>query len=229
MFREYVATLIDHKKQFVIIGNLNALHYKEIFPLIRDNKLWLGASIHSGDRAFYVPNDYPLEAAGCGIDETGRKYIRVKGVRWFTNMDIKQRHQELILVKRYDPQVYPHYYNYDAIDIDSVANIPCDYSGLMGVSDNFLDVFNPEQFEIIGLGTDVPKTLEHISYKNQNRITYEKNGEVVWETIYSVQERKAGNSLRLDDNGKPGKLPYSRIIIRNKHPEAPKEGVSHED
>jgi len=124
MFREYVATLIDHKKQFVIIGNLNALHYKEIFPLIRDNKLWLGASIHSGDRAFYVPNDYPLEAAGCGIDETGRKYIRVKGVRWFTNVEYKERYEDLDLYKKYIPDEYPKYDNYDAINVDKTSDIP---------------------------------------------------------------------------------------------------------
>ena len=99
LFREYLGTLVEHKKFFINIGNLNALKYKEVFPLFMNNELWLGASIHSGDRAFYVPEDYPLDAAGCGIDETGRKFIRVKGVRWFTNLDMKQRHEEMILVK----------------------------------------------------------------------------------------------------------------------------------
>ena len=107
LFREYVAVLVEHKKKYLIIGNVNAVKYKEIFPLFMKNELWLGASIHSGDRAFFVPDNYPLDASGCGIDEeTGRKFIRVKGVRWFTNMDIKQRHEELILVKRYNPDDY---------------------------------------------------------------------------------------------------------------------------
>ncbi len=88
LFREYLGTLVEHKKHFIIIGNVNAVKYGEVFPLFMSNELWLGASIHSGDRAFFVPDDYPLDAAGCGIDEeTGRKYIRVKGVRWFTNLD----------------------------------------------------------------------------------------------------------------------------------------------
>ena len=93
LFREFLAWIIVGKKQFVIIGNVNAITYKEVFPLLKDNKVWLGYSIHSGDRKFNVPDDYPLEAAGCGIDEDGRKYIRVKGVRWFTNIDHGGRHE----------------------------------------------------------------------------------------------------------------------------------------
>lgn len=113
LFREYVAQLIEYDKKFLIIGNQNAITYKEIFPLIKDNKLWLGASIHSGDRKFYVPDDYPLKAAGCGIDKDGRKYIRVKGVRWFTNFDYAIRHEDLILYKRYygNEEEYPKYDN----------------------------------------------------------------------------------------------------------------------
>ena len=99
LFREYVAALMEHQKHFIIIGNMNAITYKEIFPLIKEDKLWIGASIHSGDRKFYVPDDYPLNAAGCGVDEDGRRFIRVKGVRWYTNLDLKQRHEEMILVK----------------------------------------------------------------------------------------------------------------------------------
>lgn len=101
LFREYVAQLIEYKKKFLIIGNVNAITYKEIFPLIKNSQLWLGASIHSGDRKFYVPEDYPLNAAGCGIDKNGRKFIRVKGVRWFTNLDYATRHEELVLFKHY--------------------------------------------------------------------------------------------------------------------------------
>lgn len=95
---------MEHGKKFLILGNMNALTYKEIFPLIRDNQLWYGASIHSGDRKFYVPDDYPLKASGCGIDENGRRFIRVKGVRWYTNLDYKARHEKLVLWKNYTPE-----------------------------------------------------------------------------------------------------------------------------
>ena len=149
LFREYIAQLMEHDKKFVIIGNQNAVTYKEVFPLIKDNCLWFGASIHSGDRKFNVPDDYPLNAAGCGVDDDGRKFIRVKGVRWFTNLDIKQRHDELILVKSYKPEDYPKYDNYDAINVDKTKDIPCDYAGAIGVPITFLDKYNPDQFEII--------------------------------------------------------------------------------
>ena len=133
-FREYIGTLMEYDKKFIIIGNQNAISYEETFSLMKNNKMWIGASIHSGDRAFFVPDDYPLDAAGCGIDEeSGRKYIRVKGVRWFTNLDIKQRHEEMILVRRYSPEEYPKYVNYDAIEVGKTSDIPYDYEGEMGV------------------------------------------------------------------------------------------------
>lgn len=127
LFREYLSLLVQHDKDFIILGNQNAITYKEAFPLIQDNKLWLGASIHSGDREFRVPDTYPLNAAGCRVDDDGVKYIRVKGIRWFTNIDYKQRHEELILVEKYDPKKYPKYDNYDAIEVGKVVDIPCDY------------------------------------------------------------------------------------------------------
>lgn len=150
LFREYLAQLVKYNKKFLIIGNVNAITYKEVFPLIVENKMWLGPSIHSGDRKFNVPDDYPLHAAGCGVDESGRKYIRVKGVRWFTNLDYKERHEELPLYKRYTPEEYPHYDNYDAIEVGRVTEIPMDYEGVMGVPITFLDKHCPEQFEIVG-------------------------------------------------------------------------------
>lgn len=149
LFREYVAQLIKYDKKFLIIGNVNAVTYKEIFPLIKDNRLWLGCSIHSGDREFGIPESYPLTAAGFRVDEKGNKFIRVKGVRWFTNLDYSERHEELILYKNYNPKEYPRYDNYDAINVDKVADIPCDYDGVMGVPITFLDKYNPEQFEIV--------------------------------------------------------------------------------
>ena len=133
----------------MIIGNVNAITYKEIFPLIKENKLWLGYSIHSGDREFRVPDDYPLTAAGSRIDESGHKYIRVKGVRWYTNMDYVERHTDLDLWKSYSPGEYPKYDNYDAINVDVTAEIPEDYFGYMGVPITFIDKYNPKQFEIV--------------------------------------------------------------------------------
>lgn len=166
LFREFLAWILEAGKQFIIIGNVNAVTYKEVFPLIKDNLIWLGYSIHSGDRAFYVPDNYPLDAAGCGIDKTGQRFIRVKGVRWFTNIDHGLRHQELSLDtmehnlksnkklskkfgNEYGELEYPKYDNYDAIEVPFVEAIPSDYDGVMGVPITFLDKYNPDQFEIV--------------------------------------------------------------------------------
>ena len=149
LFREYVMQLMKYGKKFIIIGNVNALTYKEIFPLVKRNEMWFGASIHSGDRKFGVPDDYPLNAAGCGIDENGRRFIRVKGVRWFTNLDYAKRHEKLPLYKKYTPEEFKRYDNYDAINVDKTADIPFDYDGVMGVPITFIDKYNPDQFEII--------------------------------------------------------------------------------
>lgn len=152
LFREYVAQLMQYDKKFVIIGNMNAITYKEIFPLIKGDRLWYGPSISSGDREFGVPDSYPLQAAGFRVDEHGKKYIRVKGVRWYTNLDHAKRHEPLTLFRRYadDPSKYPKYDNYDAINVDKTADIPEDYDGVMGVPISFLDKYCPEQFEILG-------------------------------------------------------------------------------
>ncbi len=150
LFREYVAQLIEHDKKFLIIGNMNATTYKEIFPLFQENKIWYGASIKSGDREFGVPTDYPLRAATNRLDEHGRKFIRVKGVRWFTNLEHSRRREDLILYKRYSPEEYPRYDNYDAIEVSKTKEIPMDWDGAMGVPISFLDKHNPEQFEIVG-------------------------------------------------------------------------------
>lgn len=149
LFREYVDLLEKYNKKYLIIGNVNAIAYRDFFHLIKENKVWMGASIHSGDREFRVPDSYPLNASGCRIDEKGNKYIRVKGVRWWTNLDYKERHEKMILYKRYTPEEYPKFDNYDAINIDKVSDIPCDYDGVMGVPITFLDKYNPEQFKII--------------------------------------------------------------------------------
>lgn len=151
LFREYVAQLVEYNKKFVIIGNVNAISYKEIFKLIKDNKLWLGASIKSGDREFGVPKHYPLEASGIRVDDKGNKFIRVKGVRWFVNLDYPKRHEILETIHSYakTPEKYPKYDNYDAINVDKTNEIPMDYEGIMGVPITFLDKHNPKQFEIL--------------------------------------------------------------------------------
>ena len=160
MFREFLKWIMEADKKFLIIGNLNAITYKEVFPLIKANKMWLGESIHSGDREFGVPKEYPLKAAGSRTDEKGNKFIRVKGVRWYTNLEHGRRHQPLQLMTMADNKKYSRhkevkgvgylkYDNYDAIDIPYTDAIPDDFNGAMGVPISFLDKYCPEQFEII--------------------------------------------------------------------------------
>jgi hypothetical protein len=170
LFREFVTQLVEHGKQFLIIGNQNAIKYKGIFELIQENKLWLGVSIHSGDREFGVPNHYPLNAAGTRVDELGNKYIRVKGVRWFTNIDHGRRHEKLLLMStehnlKYSKHkelkgkpAYERYANYDAIEIPYSDSIPSDCNTAMGVPITFLDKYNPDQFEILGTNRTIGVT-----------------------------------------------------------------------
>ena len=190
LFREYVAQLVEHKKKFVIIGNLNALTYRDIFKLIKEDKLWFGHSIHSGDREFRVPQDYPLNAAGSRVDEDGNKYIRVKGVRWFTNLDYTERHEDLLLYKTYNPEEYPTYDNYEAINVNVTKEIPMDYPGVMGVPITYIDKYNPDQFEILGMASSA-------GY----------NAEIV------------GIPFMGDKDARPlinGKNTYARVFIKNK-------------
>lgn len=219
LFRDYVAVLMEHRKHFIIIGNMNAITYKEIFPLIKENKLWLGASIHSGDRKFYVPDDYPLNASGCGMDEDGRRYIRVKGVRWYTNLDLKQRHEETILVKRYSSELYPTYDNYEAIDVSKVSDIPCDYAGIMGVPITFMDKYNPDQFDIIGCADYTGKYGSDdigVGRIGEKWIeTYRKNGGRGHYTANMT-------SLVYYDSDGNARNTFKRILVRNKHPEPAK-------
>ena len=221
LFREYVAQLIEHEKKFIIIGNQNAFTYKDIFQLFMENKIWVGPSIHSGDRKFNVPDDYPLNAAGCGIDPDGRKWVRVKGVRWFTNLDFKQRHEEMILVKRYDPELYPTYANYDAIEVSKTSDIPCDYAGLMGVPITFLDKYNPDQFEIIGQSRTLGRPMSEIAKKGE----YVSGGVRFYlrDNALAAQRSAAQRSAAQRSAAQRYKYRclYDRIVIRNRHPEIP--------
>ena len=217
LFTEFISQLYEYKKDFLIIGNVNAINNRDIFPLVMDNKMWMGVSIHSGDREFRVPDSYPLNASGTRIDEFGNKYIRVKGVRWFTNLDTKERHEKMILYKKYNPVEYPSYFNFDGIDVNKSSEIPMDYKGYMGVPITFLDKYNPEQFRILGNGTTIEKKYVHTVTENKKTIQYidKKTNEVKWTFPYTVNERKIGNGLRIERNGEPAESPYSRVIIEN--------------
>lgn len=153
LFREYIAQLMEYEKKFLIIGNINAITYKEISPLIKENKIWLGESLHGKKIEFKVPEYYCVRTADYRLDDNGHKYIRVPGnIRWFTNLGIPVRHKKMVLHKKYNPEEYSKYDNYDAIEVSKVANIPYDYEGAMGVPITFMDKYNPEQFEIIRFG-----------------------------------------------------------------------------
>lgn len=149
LFRQYVKQLTDYNKQFLIIGNQNAISYKEIFPLIMHNKMWVG--YNSGDMSFRVPSDYEPRETRYWQDKTGQKWRSMGNITWFTNLDTKKRHEELEFYKRYTPEEYPHYDNYDAIEVSKTQNIPENYDGVMGVPITFLDKYNPNQFEILGI------------------------------------------------------------------------------
>lgn len=162
LFREFISWIFEANKKFLIIGNMNSITCKDIFPLVKNNQMWYGPSISSGDREFAVPDSYPLDAAGWRVDENGTHYIRVKGVRWFTNLDHGRRHEPLMLMSMADNIKYSRhkevkgigykkYDNYKAIQIPFTDAIPLDYDGLMGVPISFLDKYCPEQFEIIGI------------------------------------------------------------------------------
>ena len=204
LFREYIAQLMQYNKKFIIIGNQNAITYKEVFPLIAKNKIWLGNSIHSGDREFRIPNTYEVRSKSLRIDEKGHRYIRVVGIRWFTNLEHKGRYEKLTLYKKYNPEEYPKYDNYDAINVNKTCDIPCDYDGVMGVPITFLDKYNPEQFEIVAF----------------------RKGDDGKDLVYSLSPKHNGGGYELcsptseslfDDVIRPivkGKKIYRRITIR---------------
>lgn len=218
LFREFLAWITDADKQFIIVGNINAITYPQAFPLIMADKMWLGVTIHSGDREFEVPQEYPLNAAGWRVDETGRKFIRVKGVRWFTNIDHGDRHEPLDLMTMADNirfskhkdivgKKYRHYINYDAIEVPYGDAIPSDYDGAMGVPITFLDKYCPDQFEILGIdGGDMGTSYgvsANLTQEECNALFREHKG-----------FRRGKLCYRNDDGGL--EVCYRRIIIRKR-------------
>ena len=161
LFRDYLGQLLQYDKKFIIIGNQNALHYSEVFPLIRDNKIWLGYGFKGG-AAHFLSKYEDVAIANNHI----AGMIRVSGVIWLTNLEIQKRHENLILYKSYNPEDYPKYDNYDAINVDKTSDIPFDYDGAMGVPITFMNKYCPEQFEILGTSTDsMPKGAPYINGK----------------------------------------------------------------
>ena len=197
LFREYVAQLVEYGKKFLIIGNQNAITYKEIFPLIKEGKLWLGYGF--GDMAFKVPADSEPRATRYWQDETGQKWRSMGNVAWFTNLDHSKRHEPLILTGHYTPDVYPRYDNYDAIEVSKTADIPMDYDGVMGVPITFLDKYCPEQFELLGItqrNDDPYKTKRYTTAEYPNANDLNARGVILV-------------------NGIP-KAQYARILIRRR-------------
>lgn len=233
LFREFLAWIVEAGKQFLIIGNMNAITYKEVFPLIKENRMWLGESIHSGDREFGIPDFYPITAAGFRVDKNGKKFIRVKGVRWFTNLDHGRRHQPLPLMtmddnikfskhKEVKDTGYQKYDNYDAIEIPYTDAIPSDYDGVMGVPISFLDKYSPEQFQILGATQrgchdEVPDTKKYDEYWEMKQ-----NGEKTGSSGGKTNENAnlLGNDGKknyfINAEGRIIQSAYQRIFIKHR-------------
>lgn len=194
LFREYVAQLIEYDKKFLIIGNLNAITYKEIFKLIKNNQLWLG--YNNGPKTYLVPDSYVQNNIFVGDD--GKKYAKMGNTGWYTNLDISKRHSSIILYKKYNSEEFPKYDNYDAIEVAKVQEIPIDYEGIMGVPVTFLDKYNPDQFEILGI-TDRDPNNEYRT-KMYNKAD---------SPLYNDLNRRA--AIRIDGKIKPT---YARLLIK---------------
>lgn len=160
LFRQFISLLFLYKKKFLVIGNMNAITYKEIFPYVQNNEAWLG--YNNGDMAFRVPDDSEPRKTRFWIDEYGQKWRSLGNAMWFTNLDVMYRHRFMVLNEKYSPDRYPHFDNYDAINVSRVADIPKDYDGIMAVPLTILNKYNPDQFEIVGEanhGSDNPFDL----------------------------------------------------------------------
>lgn len=227
-FREYIAVLVAHEKKFIVIGNMNAITYKEIFPLLKDNKVWLGYKSLNQDMYFDVPDERKEWLLANKKEGSAYKIIdgvvmgRLASACWFTNLDIKKRHEELILVKQYHGHKveYPHYDNYDAINVDKTVDIPCDYDGVMGVPITFLDKYNPEQFKIVGLGNGAELFGPTKTYKN---VVTMKNGKAISNgnavnrvLVWKLKEPPAKGTYYRLETGELLFAPYARILIRKR-------------
>lgn len=217
LFREYVAQLIEYDKKFIIVGHQNAISYKEIFKLIKENRVWLGYGFKGG-AGHFINNSYE-DYATAGDHKKGM--IRVSGVNWFTNLEIKKRHEDLILYKKYSSEEYPKYDNYDAINVDVTKDIPVDYRGKMGVPITFMDKYNPEQFEIVALG--IVGSIKFTSNKRMEILDKDGNGTGKYTmnakgTLYRRYNPTKDKIPKFKDT-KTGELYqsiYARIIIRNR-------------
>lgn len=193
LFREYVAQLIEHDKKFLIIGSTNSITYKEIFTLIKENKLWLGNGFNSGNAYFKIGNEREFAD---GVFDVVTGLVKFRNVTWFTNMEHSKRHEPLILHKEYSPQEYPKYANYDAINVDKTKDIPVNYEGAMGVPITFLEKYNPDQFEILGSSRTLGRPMSEFAEKG----TYTQGGP----RFYLANAD--GTFRRM----------YDRLVIRNK-------------
>ncbi len=227
LFREYVSTLLEHNKHFIIIGSQNAITYKEFFPLLMQNKVWLGYG--NGDMSFKVPEYFEPRETRFWVDDDGQKWRSLGNIAWFTNLDIRKRHEEMILVKRYDSSKYPNYDNYEAIEVSKTADIPCDFPGVMGVPITFMYKYNPEQFDIIGLvngkdylaGIKTTRNYKDFQETRQNGTKTGSGGGKINGNPVLKGKPKSGNYFVLNDEVVHST--YARIFIRNKHPEEVKK------
>lgn len=212
LFREYVAQLIKYKKKFIIIGHQNAISYKEIFPLFKENKIWLGVSISSGDREFRIPDHYEIHSKSLRTNNDGERFIRVPGIRWYTNLNHSKRKEEIILYKEFNEYFYLKYDNYDAININKTKEIPINYKGTMGVPITFMDKYNPDQFEIVGQGQgNLFRQLPNLKEKGLSQKFvddyYKSGGKGAIKKDHPVLGIYEDNVA---------KIPYMRILIKRK-------------
>ena len=188
LFREYMALLMEYGKQFLIVGNMNAVTYREIFPLIRDNKVWLGNK--AGHFWFKVPNNYEEKATDFKIDENGQKWRRMGNICWFTNLDIEKRHEEMTLFRHYTPEEYPKYDNYDAIEVAKTDDIPKDWDGIIGVPITFIYKHVPDQFEIIGATESEGKGFSNGLWNEQSGVAQPLiGGKRIYKRIFIRRKR----------------------------------------
>jgi len=240
LFREFLAWIMEAEKKFLIIGNVNCVSYKEVFPLIKENKIWTGCRfnerVNGKNQVFRVPDSYPLTGTELFVGEDGKKYISVAGTGWFTNLDHGRRHQPISLMTMADnlkfsahneikEKGYPHYDNYDAIEVPYTDAIPSDYDGIMGVPISFIKYFCPEQFEIVGM-TSGRNEFDKIAWPTKryiNPLQINKNGTITngskanTRATILLDEVPTGTIYYTADNAdKPFQIQYARILIRKK-------------